>query len=109
MCIMHQTMDQTMKTTGLRYLGAAALISVSFYLFWKRNKNTIEELSLFSNLESYKPYNSFIEHFDSKNINEAYDKYRKYLEFGMNEDNAFKSVIENNIKNAIEKNIRKND
>jgi hypothetical protein len=91
-------MEQKMKTTGLKYISAAVLATALFYIFWKRNKNTIEKFSFFSDLENYKPYNSFIEHFDSKNINEAYDKYRKYLEFGMNEDNAFKSVIENKIR-----------
>jgi len=87
-----------MKTTGIKYLAAAALVSVSFYIFWKRNKNPLPHFDYFSNLDKYKPYNSFIEHYDSKNVQEAYDKYKKYLEFGMSEDNAFKSVIENKFK-----------
>jgi hypothetical protein len=86
-----------MKTTGFRYLAATVLVATSFYIFWKRNKKTVEKFNLFSSTKNYKPYNSFIEHFESKNINEAYDKYKKYLEFGMNKDNAFKSVIENKI------------
>lgn len=87
-----------MKTTGLKYLAAAALVSASFYIFWTKNKKTVEKFNLFSNLENYKPYNSFIEHFDSSSIEEAYSKYKKYLEFGLNQENAFKSVIENKIR-----------
>lgn len=84
-----------MKTIGIKYIAAAALISASFYIFWKKNRNTAIQLNALPNLQNYKPYNSFIEHFDSKNLEEAYSKYRKYLEFGMNEQNAFNSVIEN--------------
>lgn len=86
-----------MKTTGPKYFAAAAVLSISFYIFWKKNKKTIEKFTLFSSSKNYKPYNSFIEHFDSNSVEEAYSKYKKYLEFGLNEDNAFKSVIENKI------------
>jgi len=84
-----------MKTIGTKYLTAVVIVSACFYVLWKRNKNPFPQFEYFSNSHEYKPYNSFIEHYDSKNVQEAYDKYRKYLEFGMSEDNAFKSVIEN--------------
>lgn len=96
-----------MKTTGIKYISIAAAVGLSFYLFWRRNKNTFNstlitkpaQYDFFSKEENYKPYNSFIEFFDSAKIEEAYDKYKKYIDFGMNRDNAFKSVIENRFKN----------
>jgi len=96
-----------MKTTGIKYFSAAALLGISFYIFWKRNKAQLKPTPLshtigydfFSKEQNYKPYNSFIEFFDSKNVEEAYAKYKKYIDFGMNEDNAFKSVIENRFEN----------
>lgn len=97
-----------MKTTGIKYLTATALIGISLYLFWKRAQKSITSTPLENfinnftppnNSDNYKPYNSFIEFFDSKNVQEAYEKYKEYLDFGMNEDNAFKSVVENRFKN----------
>lgn len=108
MFIFLQKKVQMMKTTGIKYLTAAALIGVSLYFFWKKTKesstsNLLEDIINSYNTsdkqQSYKPYNSFIEFFDSSSIQEAYDKYNKYLDFGMNEDNAFKSVIENRFEN----------
>ena len=103
-----QKKAQMMKTTGVKYLTATAIIGISLYLFWKRTQKSfsssplegfINNYNASNNLQEYKPYNSFIEFFDSKNVQEAYDKYKEYLDFGMNEDNAFKSVIENRLDN----------
>lgn len=97
-----------MKTTKAK-LATTAFIGISLYLFWKRNKQILlpfqsqKKKSInfkFSDIpENYKPHNSFIEFFDSKNIENAYSKYREYLDFGMDKDNAFKSVVENQINN----------
>ena len=103
-----QKKAQMMKTTGVKYLTATAIIGISLYLFWKRTQKSfrssplegfINNYNVSNSLQEYKPYNSFIEFFDSKNVQEAYDKYKEYLDFGMNEDNAFKSVIENRLDN----------
>lgn len=87
-----------MKTIGIKYLAAAALVSVSFYVFWKRNRTPSLEFNYFPTAKNYNPCNSFIEHYDTKNLREAYSKYQKYLDFGMSKDNAFKSVVENKFK-----------
>jgi len=97
MCTLHRRMIP-MKTTGIKYLAAAALVSIFFYVFWKRNRNPFPQFDYFSNVQNYKPYNSFIEHYDVKNVQDAYNKYQKYLDFGMSADNAFKSVIENKFR-----------
>lgn len=99
-------MDQ-MKITGAKYLSVAVVVGLSFYIFWKRTKNQLDgsmmdktlQYDFFSKEENYKPYNSFIEFFDSKNTEEAYNKYKKYIDLGMNQENAFKSVIENKFNN----------
>ena len=44
--------------------------------------------------QGYNPQSSFIEFFDKENIKEAFSRYDKYLDLGLNKEDAFKSVVE---------------
>lgn len=49
---------------------------------------------LFETTKMYNPKSTFIEFFDKKNVEEAYNRYEEYVDLGLNKDDAFKAVVE---------------
>jgi hypothetical protein len=77
-----------------------AVVAACFYFAYgqKRKKmietNFFTDERLFEATKIYNPQSSFIEFFDKENIKEAFSRYDKYLDLGLNKEDAFKSVVE---------------
>lgn len=90
------------KKTGLNLGVIATCVAVGIYVAYgqKRKKmigtNFFTDEKLSEAAKIYNPKSSFIEFFDKKNIQEAYNRYEKYVDLGLNKDDAFKAVVEDN-------------
>ena len=80
------------------FMTAVATAAVMFFLERKRINNQIkfdlDTNNYFSKPYDYNPANSFVEFFEKDSLKEAYSRYEKYLDLGLNKDDAFKSVVE---------------
>jgi len=78
----------------------ATCIAIGVYVaYGQKQKKAIQtnfftDEKLFKATEMYNPKSTFIEFFDKKNIEEAYNRYEKYIDLGLNKDDAFKAVVE---------------
>lgn len=76
-----------------------AAATCAYYISRKRidfqNKlNYFTDEKLFEANKIYNPKSTFIEFFDKKNVEEAYNRYEEYVDLGLNKDDAFKAVVE---------------
>ena len=94
--------------TGINIIVIAASVAAGIYI--GKNKNRKTEYNHIGGFdiddkftkapkriritEEYNPSNSFIEFFSKNNLKEAYSRYDKYLDLGLNKDDAFKAVVE---------------
>ena len=88
------------KKTGPSLIIVATCMAIGVYVaYGQKRKNMMEtnfftDAKLFEATKMYNPKSSFIEFFDQKNIQEAYNRYEKYIDLGLNKDDAFKAVVE---------------
>ena len=81
-------------------ISIVALAACSYLVYSKKRRvkynyfNDISENYFKEYLKEYNPQSSFIEFFDKENIKEAFSRYDKYLDLGLNKEDAFKSVVE---------------
>jgi hypothetical protein len=82
---------------GISIVAAAAL---SYLVYSQKRKGTynyfndVSENYFKEYPKEYNPQSSFIEFFGKENIKEAFSRYDKYLDLGLNKEDAFKSVVE---------------
>jgi hypothetical protein len=84
--------------TGISIVAVAA---VGIYIaYGKKRKiknnyfNNFSENYFKEYSNKYNPQSSFIEFFDKDSLKEAYGRYDKYLDLGLNKTDAFKAVVE---------------
>ena len=79
---------------------SVAVVAACFYFAYEQRRKKMIETNFFTDerlfeaTKMYNPQSSFIEFFDQKNIQEAYNRYEKYIDLGLNKDDAFKAVVE---------------
>jgi hypothetical protein len=83
-------------------IGISIVVAVacSYLVYSQKRKvrynyfNDVSENYFKEYAKDYNPQSSFIEFFDKENIKEAFSRYDKYLDLGLNKEDAFKSVVE---------------
>lgn len=71
----------------------AGVVTSLFFLKKKDKTNTLYETNYLYE-KKYDPKVSFIEFFDKSALEEAYSRYEKYIDLGLNKSDAFKAVVE---------------
>lgn len=80
--------------SGFLYLSAfLAGVATSVLYYAKKNKILFDNVVI-NETKNFDPSGSFIEFFDKDSIKEAYSRYEKYIDLGLNKHDAFKAVVE---------------
>lgn len=75
-------------------------LATTYYYNRKKIQSRIDKLNLVlddfvsNEKNQYNPQSSFIEFFDKNHLEEAYNRYEKYLDLGLKKEDAFKFIVE---------------